>query len=45
MADAKALTPEQFACTPKPLQAGGFNKRAQLPFGCTTVHIKNAMEE
>ena len=36
---------ETAACTPVPLDAGGFNTNVQLPFGCTTGHIKQAMEE
>lgn len=36
---------EVCACTPAPLASGGFNQKAQLPYGLTIDHIKAAMQE
>ena len=36
---------ELAACTPHPLDAGGFNPAAQLPHGLQTDHVRAAMEE
>lgn len=33
------------ACTPTQVNPQGFNPNAQLPFDCTTGHIRQAMEE
>jgi hypothetical protein len=31
--------------TPQPIVSSGFNDKARIPYGCTTEHIKLAMEE
>ena len=33
------------ACTPRPVSLDGFNPNAVLPFGLTTEHIHNAMND
>jgi hypothetical protein len=33
------------ACTPLPLDRAGFNKNAEIPFGCTVKNIQAAMQE
>jgi hypothetical protein len=44
---ARAAAPdlELAACTPRPLHPKGFNRRATLPFGLTTDHIAQAMND
>jgi hypothetical protein len=34
---------EQAACTPTPVNPDKFNKKAQIPHGCTAQHIQSAM--
>ena len=36
--------PESLACTPVPLDPQGFNYDAELPFGLTVDHVRQAME-
>ena len=36
---------EKAACTPLPLDRAGFNKNAEIPFGCTVKIIQAAMQE
>jgi hypothetical protein len=45
--DPKALiTPlERAACIPLPLDPDGFNPKAKIPRGCTSKHIRAAMQE
>ena len=38
-------TKEALACTPEPLDKGGFNPRAKLPHGLTIDHVRAAMDE
>lgn len=43
MATTKKL--EKKACIPAPIKENGFNKKAVIPYGCTTEHIKEAMND
>ena len=43
MREADAL--EGAVCTPVPIDPGGFNPRAVIPFGCTPDHIRLSMQE
>lgn len=47
ISDPKAVvTPlEKAACIPAPLDPDGFNPNAKIPHGCTTKHIRAAMQE
>lgn len=36
---------ESAACIPHPVDPGGFNSRAQIPYGCTTNHVQSAMND
>ena len=36
---------EAAACIPHPIDPGGFNMAAVIPYGCTTAHIQSAMHE
>jgi hypothetical protein len=36
---------EASACQPHPVDANGFNPNADLPYGCTTEHIRLAMND
>ncbi len=36
---------EVSACTPEPLDGGGFNKSAILPCGLKVMHVRRAMED
>lgn len=36
---------ELAACTPRPVETGGFNPQAVLPFGLTPEHIRHAMND
>lgn len=36
---------EAAACMPVPINQDGFNPRAQIPYGVTTEHIRQAMQE
>jgi hypothetical protein len=36
---------EKAACTPLPLDPGGFNAKAVIPFGCSVKNIQAAMQE
>lgn len=43
--DTQYLELEHAACTPKPLNQGGFNPSAQIPYGLTVANVKNAMQD
>ncbi len=36
---------EVAACTPLPVHPYGFNTEAEIPYGCTTDHIRMAMND
>jgi hypothetical protein len=36
---------ELAACTPIPVDRKGFNGKAEIPYGVTTAHVRQAMEE
>jgi hypothetical protein len=36
---------ELAACTPTPVDSAKFNPKAELPYGCTTEHIRTAMND
>jgi hypothetical protein len=36
---------EAAACKPEPINAKGFNSRAEIPYGIKTTHIRKAMKE
>lgn len=36
---------EKAACSPTPISREGFNQHAQIPYGVTTEHIRQAMED
>ncbi len=37
--------PEALACTPRPLAANGFNRKAVIPYGCAVEHLRHAMQD
>lgn len=36
---------EAIACQPHPVEVNGFNPNANIPYGCTTEHIRLAMND
>lgn len=36
---------EAIACQPHPVAPNGFNPNANIPYGCTTEHIRLAMND
>jgi hypothetical protein len=43
--ESDTLELEKAACTPERINPNGFNPRAILPYGCTTDHIRHAMQD
>ena len=39
------MSGNEAACTPLPIEKGGFNPKAQIPYGVTVNHVRKAMQD